>query len=188
MLNNGLKGLSIEQIENLCYYDISSPSGLRWLSSNGRRRVKDNAAGSVNSNGYYSMCIKIEGRTYHLLNHRVIYCLLTKQDIPEGFQLDHIDRNRQNNNIDNLRLLVPKENCLNKSKGKNNTSGVTGVHWDNLGFWRVKWSEGGKTKRKSFVPSKLFPSLPEQEAKELAFSEAVKFRKNIERQFYLKGK
>lgn len=30
------------------------------------------------------------------------------------WQIDHIDRNKNNNCIDNLRWTTPKENCLNK--------------------------------------------------------------------------
>jgi hypothetical protein len=33
---------------------------------------------------------------------------------PEGLQIDHIDRNKTNNHIDNLRYVSCKENCRNK--------------------------------------------------------------------------
>jgi len=46
---------------------------------------------------------------------------------PEG-ELDHKDRNKGNNHIDNLRNASRKQNCGN-SKYRRNTSGYKGVHY-----------------------------------------------------------
>lgn len=47
-----------------------------------------------------------------------------------GFRhYDHIDRNELNNRKSNLRPCSTTENARNKSKYKNNTTGVTGVCW-----------------------------------------------------------
>lgn len=35
--------------------------------------------------------------------------------IPKGFVIDHIDRNKDNNQIENLRLVTPSENAMNQS-------------------------------------------------------------------------
>lgn len=56
--------------------------------------------------------------------HRLIWKLVTGQDIPEGYMLDHIDRNRKNNRIDNLRL---SDNQLNQ----NNRDPRKGISYDN---------------------------------------------------------
>lgn len=45
--------------------------------------------------------------------HRIVYETY-KGKIPEGMEVDHIDRNKQNNSIDNLRLVTHKENCENR--------------------------------------------------------------------------
>ncbi len=53
--------------------------------------------------------------------------------------VDHIDRNRTNNNINNLRWSTIQENNFNKTKSKKNTSGHPGVsyhHGD--GKWRAR--------------------------------------------------
>ena len=57
--------------------------------------------------------------------HRVAW-LLTHGEWPD-MQIDHIDHNRQNNVISNLRLVNNQGNKRNESRRKDNTSGFTGV-------------------------------------------------------------
>ena len=49
--------------------------------------------------------------------------------IPPGMQIDHINRVRNDNRIENLRLATLVENARNRSLSTNNTSGTTGVFW-----------------------------------------------------------
>lgn len=79
-------------------------------------------AGSVNQYGYRQ--VKVWGKFY--LTHRVIF-LMQKGSLPE--QVDHIDHNRLNNKIENLRAATNQDNQRNQSIGKKNTSGVIGVSW-----------------------------------------------------------
>lgn len=56
--------------------------------------------------------------------HRLVWETF-KGEIPEGMQIDHIDGNPENNRLDNLRCVTPKENSNNpntiwKIQGKNN--------------------------------------------------------------------
>lgn len=37
-----------------------------------------------------------------------------------GLELDHIDRNKKNNSVINLRLVTPKENCANRVRKRYN--------------------------------------------------------------------
>ena len=46
---------------------------------------------------------------------------------PEGMYIDHIDRNRQNDSIENLRYVTNSENQLNKGCNKNSKTGVKGL-------------------------------------------------------------
>lgn len=43
--------------------------------------------------------------------HRVVYAWYNKI-IPMGMLLDHLDNNKTNNNLDNLRLVTPSENIV----------------------------------------------------------------------------
>ena len=44
--------------------------------------------------------------------------------------IDHINRNRLDCRRENLRIVTPQQNSMNKSMQKNNTSGYTGVFFD----------------------------------------------------------
>ena len=82
--------------------------------------------GFVNPRGY--VVIKIDGKQYK--GHRLAYYLGTGTD-PESLTVDHIDpRNKSDNRLCNLRLATHAEQNKNCSERSDNTSGVTGVHWD----------------------------------------------------------
>lgn len=105
---------------------------------------KGKAVGVVNTAGY--KVVNIKGKIY--LIHRIIWEMFNGP-IPEGMQIDHIDRNRLNNHLWNLRLVTPEGNSHNLSKMKNNTSGVTGVHKvvrGNNEYWAARIDFKGKGK------------------------------------------
>lgn len=82
--------------------------------------------------GYSRVCFN--GKRYR--THIIIWEMFNKRPVPKGMQIDHLDHNRSNNRIENLRLVTHKENGRNISKKKNNTSGITGVGWNKK---RQKW-------------------------------------------------
>lgn len=69
------------------------------------------------------------------LAHKVIY-EMHFGEIPDGMMIDHINQNKLDNRIENLRLVSPQGNQRNRPMGKNNTSGIHGVRWNKK---RRKW-------------------------------------------------
>jgi hypothetical protein len=50
-------------------------------------------------------------------------------DSPEGYEIDHINRNKADNRLENLRCVTHVENCKNRSRRKDNKTGVPGVSY-----------------------------------------------------------
>jgi len=67
----------------------------------------------------------IFGRPYPA--HRVVWAM-EYGEWPDG-NIDHIDHDRQNNKINNLRVVTKQENSKNQSLRNTNKSGVNGVSW-----------------------------------------------------------
>ena len=105
--------------------------GLYW-KVNKRKVLKDNKAGfSCPVSGY--VYIRVDNVLYR--EHRLIWKMLKGE---EPITLDHINRKRDDNRIDNLRTVSDSENSYNSAKRKDNTSGVKGVSWNKLkNKWRV---------------------------------------------------
>lgn len=84
-----------------------------------------------------------------------IHCIVAEHfiDNPNNLPIvDHIDRNRQNNRVDNLRWVSRSQNNQNSRIQKSNTSGVKGVYFSkNHNRWITQWVENGTRKRKHFI-------------------------------------
>ena len=63
----------------------------------------------------------------NVLLHRYIWLVLLNNNIPKGYVIDHIDNNRLNNEISNLRILTRSENARNRIKKTDSTSKFYGV-------------------------------------------------------------
>lgn len=90
------------------------------------------ALAHVNSKGYKTG--NLDGR--YCAAHRVIWKIMTGREPPRV--IDHIDQNPSNNRWKNLRAATKGENCVNRKRGKKNTSGYVGVHRHNQ-YAYPKW-------------------------------------------------
>lgn len=98
-----------------------------WIAS----RV-GTAAGTVSPRGY--LRIKVNDTVY--MAHRLAW-VYVYGDLPDGLFLDHINRNRLDNSIANLRLANRYENAANRGANRNTASGVKGVH-QCKGRWQAR--------------------------------------------------
>jgi len=109
-------------------FDYNSETGiLKWKNPTNTKIRKGAVAGSKTFN-YYR--VNIYGRNYRV--HRIIW-LYVYGYFPEN-DIDHIDRNGQNNKLNNLREVSVQCNIRNSKLSVNNTSGVKGVHFDKINF------------------------------------------------------
>lgn len=105
-MNNPLPDLEVLKY----YFTLNSDGELFWKRSKGTVKAGQ-PVGYISSDGYRRCTFNGE----NFLNHRVVYYLETGID-PGDMDIDHIDRNRMNNRIDNLRLV-------NQQQNKSNTEG-----------------------------------------------------------------
>ena len=98
---------------------------------------------AVNIGGY--KVIRLNSISYVL--HRVKYQLFLDRLLDDSELVDHIDRNKTNNSIDNLRVVDASVNAQNRSLlSTNKTSKFKGVHWDKD---KQKWVAKIKYKSKT---------------------------------------
>ncbi len=108
------------------------PCSGQIFSSSGRK------VGSKLPVGY----IYITAKERKILAHRLAW-FLHYGDWPHG-QVDHINRNRTDNTLSNLRLASPAENAQNTGLKRSNTSGFPGVVRTKDGKWYAQIRAGGK--------------------------------------------
>ncbi|MBV8474518.1 MAG: HNH endonuclease [Hyphomicrobiales bacterium] len=82
-------------------------------------------AGSM-SKGYRT--IMLDGRNYAA--HRLAWLYVTGE-WPSG-DVDHVNLDKADNRLSNLRVATDSQNLANRRKNSNNTSGLKGVTWNKL--------------------------------------------------------
>ncbi len=110
-----------EELREMFHYDRET-GVLTWSVSLSNRAPVGTMAGTY-SRRYRSVTInRVQYRV-----HQVIWALET--GVWPNQEIDHIDGDRSNNKIGNLRLVTRAENMKNTERSSKNTSGVTGVSW-----------------------------------------------------------
>ena len=139
--------VTYEYMSTFLEHDLTSSTKLRWKVDMARCARKGQEAGGMGSLGYFKTTVK--GMQYS--SHRIIYCLLNKVDLDNDKVIDHIDHNRSNNNILNLREVTYEVNCRNRKYSKNNTVGELCIaELLKSQRFRVRWTEKGKRMHKNF--------------------------------------
>lgn len=114
--------LTADRARELVSYNPETGVFVWRVQRNGTFRNKD-SIGWVDSHGY--RLLGMDGRKYKA--HRVAW-LLVYGEWPKS-QLDHINRDRADNRIANLREVTNAENGQNAKPRTDGKSGVVGVHF-----------------------------------------------------------
>ena len=71
--------------------------------------------GSIQNRGYKYFQVQRDGKRINKLFHHLVAEMFIGER-PDGLVLDHIDQNKLNNNVNNLRYVSQKENCENHKR------------------------------------------------------------------------
>lgn len=101
--------IDYDDISSFLYYDESSSTMLRWKNHMKNNSVANSEAGHIRKDGRYAH-VELKGR--NLSVHRVVW-VLHNRCLDIKHMIDHIDGNKSNNRISNLRVSDAKLNCRN---------------------------------------------------------------------------
>ena len=117
--------LSYEEVNSILNYDKDTGS-ITW-KKNRKESWIGKFAGSYTSAGYHELNLQKNSKRNRLLGHRVAW-LLTHKRWPEK-HIDHINGDKADNRIANLREVDNQENHKNMKRHVGNKSGHTGIYW-----------------------------------------------------------
>lgn len=104
-----------------------------WIVNRGAARA-GKRAGSAHSEGYLTLCVGYK----NMYAHRIAWLLVYGSMPQPGFEIDHIDGNRANNRICNLRIV-------SRSQNNQNRANMVGVKWNKINRnWRATIAVNGK--------------------------------------------
>lgn len=117
--------LTVERLKELVRFDYEK-GRFFWLRETGKgiKLSKNGEVGSYDSHGYGQ--VRLDKKIYK--EHRLVW--LYHYGVWPEKQIDHINHERRDNRIENLREVSNQENSKNRPKQKNNTSGYQGVSFN----------------------------------------------------------
>ena len=139
--------LITEKLKNICLgvemsiafkrvrelFDYRDDGNLIWKVSNSNRAKIGHVAGTSYSNAYNQ--VSVDNAPYY--THRIIW-LWHHGYLPE-YDIDHINKDKCDNRIENLRETTRLCNLRNAKDHKNNKSGVKGVYrHKSWGKWQAR--------------------------------------------------
>ena len=161
----------IIELEDFPLYFISNLGKVYSKKNNKWREAKNlkEIRFYIGKDGYKYVTLSVKNKSKHKVIHRLLAETFI-QNPDNKIYVDHINRIRTDNRLENLRWATARENAINITKQKNNTSGFTGVNYDkNTNKWRAEiYTDRYKVKSKRFKTKE----------------EAINWRKEMEKKFY----
>ena len=104
--NKSRNEMSYKQTRKLFTYEDGC---MYWLRQDGSKGIKAGRLSSIN--GYSD--VRYKGKSYKV--HNLVWVWHGNQ-LLDGYEVDHIDDNRNNNRIENLQLLTVSENVRKQKR------------------------------------------------------------------------
>jgi len=127
-----------EELKRRFSYDENTGMFTR-LKKSGNFKANSIVLTKPHHTGYTYIKMTMDDRVKRQFSLHRLAWLYVHGELPEF--IDHVNHNRSDNRIDNLRSVTRVENNRNKSISKHNTSGVLGVSWHKR---QEKWVAGIK--------------------------------------------
>lgn len=162
---------SISNLIDKFTYDETSPSCIKPIQ-------EEKYSIFIEAQGYW--CLKYDGELYKV--HRIVYGIFNPC-FDQDLIIDHINRVRSDNRIQNLRLVSHATNMKNKKKYRNNKTGYTGITLRNIkgiSYLRVYIRVNGVLKEK-------YINIMKNGGYEGAIEQAISYRASILTDDFLKG-
>ena len=132
---NNLIKLNVEvwrSIENYDNYAVSTFGRVKNVKTGKILKARNDKYGYLRVNLYEYRVMKT-----HRIHKLVANAFIDNPNDKEC--VDHIDNNRTNNHISNLRFATANENQHNRKLNSNNTSGIKGINWHKANKkWRAQ--------------------------------------------------
>ena len=117
------KKMTQKRLKELFDYNPETGDLIRKLPVRGPNGKVGSIIRTKESNGYYQ--VMVDG--WSEMAHRVIWVWYF--GVYPKYVLDHVNGQKCDNRIDNLRDIPHSKNCRNRPVGYLNSSGVSGVRW-----------------------------------------------------------
>lgn len=125
------KSLPLTFILENFYIEDSTLKWNRDVKGGSHKRVGD-VAGSMSNGGYLRIALKFNGTKKFYMVHRIMYQIYNNvEELDENTIVDHVDRNKVNNSIHNLREAERSENNCNVKLRSDNVSGYKNICTNN---------------------------------------------------------